>query len=86
MNKTVDPQEPLFTEKQGQYLAYIYYYNKINGLPPAHTDLQKYFNVTPPSVNQMISTLEKKGLIQKIPKAPRSLKVLLPVEKLPALK
>nr|WP_245597639.1 hypothetical protein [Psychromonas aquimarina] len=41
-------------------MAYIYHYTKLNGTPPAHTDFHKFFKVTPPSVNQMINTLEKK--------------------------
>ncbi|MCL1127981.1 hypothetical protein, partial [Shewanella surugensis] len=44
-----------------------YQYTKLNGIPPAHTDLQKYFEVTPPSVNQMINTLEKKGSLVRNP-------------------
>ena len=36
-----------FTRKQGQYLAFIYYYTKIHGQPPAEADLQGYFNVSP---------------------------------------
>ena len=75
-----------FTDKQGQYLAYIYHYTKLNGMPPAHTDFQKYFKVTPPSVNQMINTLEKKGLIQKQPRTARSISLLIPTEQLPELK
>ena len=74
-----------FTKKQGQYLAYIYYYTKLNGFPPAHTDLQAYFKVTPPTVNQMIVTLEKKGLIQKQPRTARSISLLVPAEQLPEL-
>jgi repressor LexA len=31
------------TEKQGQYLAFIYYYTKANGRPPAEADMQQYF-------------------------------------------
>jgi repressor LexA len=44
----------IYTEKQGQYLAFIYYYTKINGQPPAENDMQRYFNVSPPSVHRMI--------------------------------
>jgi len=40
------------TDKQGQYLAFIYYYTKVNGQPPAEADMQRYFRVTPPSVHQ----------------------------------
>ncbi len=42
-----------FTDKQGQYLAYIHHYTKLNGMPPAHIDFQKFFKVTSPSLNQM---------------------------------
>lgn len=51
-----------YTPTQGQYLAFIHYYMKLNGVPPAEADFQKYFKVSPPSVHQMIVTLEKRGL------------------------
>jgi len=79
-------QISLFTDKQGQYLAYIYYYTKLNGVAPAHTDMQSYFQVTPPTVNQMIKTLEKKGLIQKQPRLARSIQIIIPTNLLPELK
>jgi Mn-dependent DtxR family transcriptional regulator len=53
-----------FTEKQGQYLAFIYYYTKLNGRAPAEADMQRYFRVTPPSVHQMVVTLEANCLIE----------------------
>ena len=28
--------------KQGQYLAFIHYYTKVNGKPPAEADMQRY--------------------------------------------
>ena len=56
-----------FTEKQGQYLAYIYHYTKINRQPPAEADIQRYFRVTPPNVHQMILKLEKNELIRSLP-------------------
>ncbi|MCP4322089.1 MAG: MarR family transcriptional regulator [Alteromonadales bacterium] len=48
------------------------------GAPPTNTDLQKYFKVTPPSVNQMINRLENNGLIQNTPKTARSNSILVP--------
>ena len=30
-----------YTPKQGQYLAFIYYYTKINGQPPAEHDMAR---------------------------------------------
>jgi len=77
---------PDFTEKQGQYLAFIYNYTKINGRPPAEADIQRYFRVTPPTVHQMILTLEQKGFIRRIPRQARTIKILLPPEQLPYLK
>ena len=75
----------LYTPLQGQYLAFIYYYTKINRRPPAEVDLQRYFNVTPPTVHQMIVALERKGLIRRPPGQARSIQVLLPPEQLPPL-
>ena len=75
-----------FTEKQGQYLAYIYHYTKINRQPPAEADIQRYFRVTPPNVHQMILKLEKNELIRRTPRQARSIEVLVPYEELPQLK
>ena len=74
-----------YTERQGQYLAFIYYYTKIHGVPPAEADIRRYFKVSGPSVHQMILALEKKGLIQKVPNQARSIRLLLPREQLPDL-
>lgn len=76
---------PDYTEKQGQYLAFIYYYTKVNSRPPAETDMQRYFRTTPPTVHQMILTLERKGLISREPGKARSIKVLLTPAQLPYL-
>ena len=46
-----------FTEKQGEYLAFIYVYSHMFQRPPAETDMQRYFRVSPPSVHQMVTTL-----------------------------
>lgn len=74
-----------FTDKQGQYLAFIYHYTKVNRRPPAQSDIQRYFQVTPPSVHQMLLTLERKGLLQRAPRQARTIKVLVPREQLPHL-
>ena len=74
-----------FTEKQGQYLAFIHYYTKVNGRPPAEADMQRYFGVTPPSVHQMVVTLEANGFIERIPGQGRSIRLLIPREELPGL-
>src|SRR5215471_4875911 len=58
---------PRFTAKQGEYLAFIYNYTKIHRCPPAESDLQYYFRVSPPAIHDMIKTLERNGLIEKQP-------------------
>ena len=75
-----------FTPKQGQYLAFIYHYTKVNRRPPAQTDIQHFFGVTPPTVHQMILKLEEKGLLKRTPHQARNIEVLVPGEQLPSLK
>jgi Mn-dependent DtxR family transcriptional regulator len=74
-----------YTQKQGKYLSFIYYYTKLNGRPPAESDMQQYFRVSPPSVHQMVLTLERKGLIARTPGASRSIRLLLQRSALPDL-
>ena len=75
-----------FTEKQGQYLAYIHLYSKLNRRSPGERDFQFYFRVTPPTVHQMILKLEERGFISRIPRQARSIQLLIPPEELPELK
>ncbi len=74
-----------FTEKQGQYLAFIYTYVLLNRQPPAEADFQRFFCVTPPSVHQMIVQLEKLGLIRRTPRQACSIELLVPEDDLPRL-
>lgn len=76
---------PRFTGKQGQYLAFIYTYTLINRQPPAEADLQRFFQVSPPTVHQMIVELERRGLISRVPGQPRTIRVTLTVDELPRL-
>jgi len=76
---------PSFTPKQGQYLAFIHAYMLVLGRPPAEADLQRHFRVTPPSVHQMVLTLERAGLIRRQPGVPRSIKLLIEPSTLPPL-
>ena len=77
-------QKP-YTDKQGQYLAFIYYYSKIHGRAPAEAEIQRYFGASPPAVHQMILTLEARGLIERTPGQARSIRLLIPREELPDL-
>ena len=74
-----------YTDKQGQYLAFIYYYGKIHGCPPAESEMQQFFHVSPPSVHQMFLTLETHGLIERTPGQARSNRLLIAREELPDL-
>lgn len=74
-----------YTHKQGRYLAFIYYYTKVNGRAPSEADLQAYFRVTPPTVHAMILNLAAKGLVERSPGQPRSLRLLIAREDLPDL-
>lgn len=76
---------PEYTNRQGQYLAFIYNYTRINGRPPAEADMQRYFRVTPPTIHNMVLTLEKRRLISRKPGKARSIRVLIPPEQLPYL-
>lgn len=73
------------TKSQGQYLAFIYYYTKVNGQAPAEVDFQRYFEVSPPSVHQMIKRLESSGYINRTPGKGRSIELLISKTELPEL-
>jgi len=82
----LDPSiAPSFTAKQGQHLAFIYNYTKIHHQAPAESDLQRYFQVSPPAIHDMIKTLERNGLIERTPGQARSIRLLVQPEKLPRL-
>jgi Mn-dependent DtxR family transcriptional regulator len=77
---------PAFTEKQGQYLAFIHTYTKLHRRPPAEADMQDYFGVTPPTVHQMVLQLDKRGLIRRRPGQPRSIELLVAPDAIPPLR
>ena len=62
-----------YTKKQGQYLAFIYHYTKVNRQPPAESDIQYYFGVSPPTVHQMIVRLQERGFISRVPGKARTI-------------
>jgi len=81
------PSQPLqFTDLQGQYLAFIYAYTRLNRQPPAEGDMQRYFGVTPPSVHRMVIELDRHEFIRRIPGVARSIELLVPPEALPILR
>lgn len=76
---------PKFTKTQGQYLAFIDAYTRVHGRAPAEADFEGAFGVTAPSVHQMILTLERKGLITRVPGTARSIELSIPTADLPPL-
>jgi DNA-binding MarR family transcriptional regulator len=74
-----------FTAKQGQYLAFIYYYTKVHRTPPAEADFQRFFRVTAPVVHQMIKTLHARRFIDREPGKARSITLRLTRAQLPDL-
>lgn len=74
-----------FTPTQGQYLAFIYAYTTLHRRPPAESDFQEFFRVTPPTVHRMIVVLHTRGLIDRVAGQPRSIKLLIAPEQLPPL-
>jgi Mn-dependent DtxR family transcriptional regulator len=74
-----------FTPKQGQYLAFIHLYTRLHRRSPAETDMKEYFRVSPPSVHQMVLTLERAGFITRQPGVARSIQLLVDPGQLPEL-
>ena len=74
-----------FTQKQGQYLAFIYAYSRMFRRPPAEADMQRHFRVSPPSVHQMVLTLERAGFVRRQPGVARSIELLFAPQALPIL-
>jgi len=84
-SETTSFQTRRFTKRQGQYLAFIYYYTKIHRVAPAEADFRSYFRVTPPAVHQMIVALEAQGFIERTPGGARSIRLRLSRIDLPDL-
>ncbi len=72
-----------YTPLLGQYLSFIYYYTKIHGCATAGADMQAFFKVSPPSIHQMILTLETNRLITRKPSELRSIRLAVAREDLP---
>lgn len=81
------PAVDLPTPKQGQFLAYIHEYMLRNhaGVAPTHAVLQRFFNLTPPSVNSMLKRLEKRGFIRRTPGQARAITLTIDPRLVPEL-
>jgi repressor LexA len=78
--------KPTLTERQGQFLAYIHQYSIVNGCAPAEADMQRFFQIAPPSVHSMVLTLERRGFIRRVPGKARSITLIVSPESLSKLK
>ena len=78
-------EQPTYTPKQGQYLAFIYLYTKVNRQPPAETDMQRYFGTSAPTVHSMVVRLEERRLISRERGRGRTIRVLIDPKQLPEL-
>jgi hypothetical protein len=63
-----------------------WYLATVDLIAPAEADIQRLFGVTPPSVHSMIIELERRGLISRVPRQPRSIGVSVPEDDLPRLR
>src|SRR5262244_2390345 len=73
------PQErsmPRYTEKQGQYLAFIYYYTKIHGRSPSEAESHVSSVLPRQPGNQLVRSLEKTELIPRTEAQPRPIELL----------
>ncbi|MEO6597860.1 MAG: MarR family transcriptional regulator [Planctomycetota bacterium] len=55
------------------------------GLAPTHAALQRFFNLTAPSVNSMLVRLERRGFITRIPRRERGIELTIDTNLLPKL-
>jgi repressor LexA len=88
LDHNADPtskKPPRFTPKQGHYLAFIHTYTLLHRRPPAESDFQRFFEVSPPTIHQMIIELERQGWITRTPGQPRTIRVTLDDDVLPRL-
>jgi repressor LexA len=54
-------------------------------MAPAEANMQRFFTVTPLSVHNMVIESERRGLIRRVPRQPRSIEVTVPAAELPTL-
>jgi SOS-response transcriptional repressor LexA len=73
-----------FTARQGEILAFIHCFTARHGVAPSFEEIASHFGTSSPSVNGMIKTLERRGLLSRVPGAARSLRVLVPASLLPS--
>ena len=66
-------------------MAFIQTHTRLHRHAPAESELQGYFQTTPPGVHGMLKTLQRKGFISRVAGVARSIKVLLAPHEIPEL-
>ena len=81
------PSKSAPTHQQGQFLAFIREYMMRNehGVAPTHAAFQKFFDLTPPSVNSMLIRLEQRGFIKRTPGQARGIQLIISPDLIPPL-
>ncbi|MCA9199792.1 MAG: MarR family transcriptional regulator [Planctomycetales bacterium] len=77
---------PAPTKTQLKYLSFIRAYTEGFGQPPSMQEIAEALKVSSPSVNGMLKTLEKNGLIEREAGAARSIEILVDRALIPAWK
>ncbi len=85
--RTTGPMPGGPTRQQGQFLAYIrdYMLRSHRGVAPTHTEFQRFFRLTPPSVNSMLKRLDERGFIRRILGKARAIELTINPELIPPL-
>lgn len=75
------------TRQQGQFLAFIREYMLRNyaGVAPTHAALQRFFNLSAPSVNSMLVRLEQRGFIRRVAGKARAIELVIAPDRIPPL-
>lgn len=83
----IEPSAEGPTHRQGQFLAYIDEHIKRSpaGLAPTHAAMQRFFGLTPPSVNSMLIRLEQRGFIRCTPGVARAIEISIDRDLIPPL-
>ena len=76
-------KEPPFTPRQGLFLSFVHAFVQRRGMAPSYEEIAGHFGISSPSVNGMVKTLERRGLLSRVPGVARSLRVLVPAAQLP---
>ena len=76
---------PRYTEEQGQYLAFIYYYTKIHGRSPSEAECKAIWCYATDRASNGVVSRKKQTDCTRLAGQARSIRLLLPRYELPDL-